>query len=480
MPIRRQSSSAVIPISAMLALTGGVLQGYANGTTHAVIASMIFLVLGYLAVRLIFPHGKAEHRAYLLTYGIGVFVGGLAQCYSTAAFGEVQSFVDANTFFSVLFDRPPYYTWDDLENLWLDGKPAGGGAPLAVLLWQWGYHIRLLMGLDFGIYFGVMMNAVVMGGAAAITVRTARELFGDDAWRLRRVGTLFALCGLFILFGAILIRDCFTTFVNSLVLWGIVRWLVNPTSSSAMRAGLLTAVSAAAMMYLRSRTVVMFGVFWMLGAACWFLKQRFDFRRGLALVSAVLVLLYGSTYILSYFQVSIELQSKHMDQYVGVMERDAQEDSLGMRLVVNQPLPVRLIAGTGYLMIFPVPLWAGIKSGSGEYHLIKAYHAFYQLFTLPLVLAGFIAVYRKWARGGAHSMAMVFLTLYLAVNVLAVVATSLEQRHVAQFMPAFMILAAVPDTRIRAEWNRVCGIAFGWYVLLVVIHLAWAIAVFGR
>lgn len=479
-PRRARSGSATVPISAILSLAGGGMQGYANGTVDALFMAMFLMVAGYLVVRLLFPRGRAEHRAYLLTFSIGVFCGGLSQCYSLQVFGEVQNFVDAIGFFNALFDRPPYYSWDEITSLWVDGVEVSRGAPLAVVIWQWVYHLRLLAGLEFGVYLGVMFNALVMGLTASVTVRTARELFGDDLWRLRRVGTLFAFCGLFILFSSILLRDCFTTFFNTVVLYAIVRWLVRPTSARGAWAAMLTAISLAAMMYLRSRTVVLFGVFWLLGFGCWYFEQRLNFSRILASVVVAVALLFGSVYVVHYFQASLELQNKHMAQYAEHLEGESQQDSLAMRLVINQPLPIRLVMGTGSLMIFPIPLWAGMRSGADEYHMIKGYHAFYQFLTLPLVLAGLLAVLRRVLREPKQSIPLVFLALYLLFNVLAVVATSMEQRHVAQFMPAFMILAAIPDTRIAAERFTVRQIACGWWGLVVFIHLAWFAATLGR
>ncbi len=477
---RARSGSAAIPVSALLALTGGAMQGYANGTSHAVVASVIFLVLGYLVVRLIFPHGKAEHRSYLLTYGIGVFGGGLAQCYSLVKYDQVQSFVDAIGFFDAIFDAPPYYSWEEITTLWVDGAEVSRGAPLAVVLWQWVYHFRLLAGLEHGVYVGVMFNALVMGLTACITVRTARELFGNDAWRLRRVGTLFALCGLFVLFSSILIRDCFTTFLNSLVIWGLVRWLNRPNSRTLTFAGILTAVAIAAMYYLRARSIVLFGLFWALAGLCWFIGHRFDHRRMLVVALSIPLLLFGSAYVLNYIQVSRDLQAHHREQYETILGDASQEDSIAMRLIVNQPLPVRLALGSGSLAVFPIPLWAYFDGSRGEYHVIKGYHGLYQLAVMPLVVVGFILVARGFLRDRSNSVALVFLALYLVMNTLAVVATSLEQRHIAQFMPAFMILATVADTRETPMRKFVRRIAVGWLGLVVLIHLAWAAMAMSR
>lgn len=477
---RTRSGSAAVPVSALLALAGGGMQGYANGTIDALVILSFLMVVGYLVVRLIFPHGRAEHRAFLLAYSIGVFGGGLAQCYSLFKDGEVQSFVDAIGFYDAIFDRPPYYSWDEITSLWVDGKEVSRGAPLAVVIWQWVYHLRYKAGLSHGVYVGVMFNALVMGLTACITVRTAREAFGNDIWRLRRVGTLFALCGLFILFSSILIRDCFTTFLNSLVLWGIVRWLSRPNTRTLTFAGLITLVAIAAMYYLRSRSIALFGLYWALAGLCWFIAHRLDHRRMLAVTLSIPVLLFGSAYLLHYIQASRDLQAQHREQYESILAEASLEDSIAMRLIVKQPLPVRLALGTGSMAVFPIPLWSYFDGSRGEYHVIKGYHGLYQLAVMPFLLAGFVIVARGFLRDRRKSIALVYLTLYLTMNTLAVVATSLEQRHLAQFMPAFMLLAVVPDTRERATRAFVGRITAGWICVVILVHLAWAAMAMGR
>lgn len=476
----RRPASAAIPVSAILALSGGAMQAYANNALDALFTSMLLMVLGYLVVRLIFPHGRAEHRAFLLTYSIGVFGGGIAQCYSLFKFGEVQSFVDAIGFYDAIFDRPPYYSWEDITSLWVDGREVSRGAPLAVVIWQWVYHLRYKAGFAHGVYLGVMFNALVMGLTACITVRTAREVFGNDPWRLRRVGTLFALCGLFILFSSILIRDCFTTFLNTLVLWGIVRWLSRPNTRTLVFAGLVTLVAVSAMYYLRSRSIALFGLYWALAGLCWFIAHRFDHRRMFVVALTIPGLLFGSAYLLNYIQSSRELEAHHREQYESILGEASQEDSIAMRLIVKQPLPVRLALGTGSMAIFPIPLWRYFDGTRGEYHLIKGYHGLYQLAVLPLLIAGFIMVSRAFFRDRQKSNTLIFLALYLAMNTLAVVATSLEQRHLAQFMPAFMLLAVVPDTRERTTRAFVECIAVVWVCLVILVHLAWAAMAMGR
>ncbi len=463
-----------VPWTLLLTLIGSGLQGYANRTTDSLFMAFLFLIAGIGSVKLVFPRGRAEMGALLLTYGVCVFVGGLVQCYSLATFGNTQSTTDAViSFFPSISSQPPFTTIDDIPR---HIAPAA----LAVLTWQQVYKLAWELGFSFGPYIGVMFNALVMGLTASITVQTARELFGDDTWRLRRVGTLFAFCGLFILFGSILIRDAFTTFFYTLVLWGLVRWLCRRTLRSMLLAVALTGISIYAIMFLRYRAYVFFGLFWSLALIFWFFAKRLDFGRILASMLFMITLLCCSTYLINYIQSSLDLQSKYIMRYMVHMEEESREDSLGMSLVIRQPLPIRLVMGTGSLMVAPIPLWANFRSAASEYHLIKGYHGIYQLLVLPLVLTGFIVAIRTFFKKRQRLTPLLFLAGYLLIGTLTVVATSMEQRHVAQFMPAFMILAAIPDTREKVMRRKVRYIALAWFLVVTLVHLAWAIAAKGR
>lgn len=459
-------------LSVLLAVAGSGMQGYANGTIDAFFAAFLFHVIGISVVSLVFPSGRAEQRAFLLTYGVCVFVGGLAQQYSLSVFGVLQSTIDAPTFYNQIAASPPFTTMAHIHPLF--------NAPLALLIWQQVYAATWWLEFKFGPYTGVMFNAMVMGLTGAITVRTARELFGRDAWRLRRVGTLFAICGLFILFGSVFLRDCFTTFFNVLVIWGLVRWLCRPTSRNLLLAGVLTGISVGAMAYLRFESIVLFGLFWFLAFLFWFRKRRLNTVRLLSAVMVLIALLFASSYLMNYIKISQGFRFDVTVGYVVSAAKSSREDSIAMRMIVNQPMPIRLVLGSGSMMIFPIPLWGYFKSGAIDYHLIKGYHGIYQVLVLPLVFAGFITIIGTFLKDRKQLTPLLFLAVYMLMNVLIVVATSMEQRHLAQFMPAMMILAAVPDTREKGMRKRVRDMATGWFALVVLVHVAWAIATVGR
>jgi len=449
----------------LMLVLGSAMQAYANSAIEAVLVALLLLIAGIVAVGLVFPGRKPELRAFLLTYAVCVFVGGLAQCYSLVFFNTLQSTVDAPKFLRVISPQPPFATMASVAYRI--------NAPLAVVIWQQVYKVTWWLGFQFGPYTGVMFNALVMGLVGSLTVQIARELFGEDAWRLRRVGTLVASCGLFILFGAVLIRDCFTTFFSTLVLWGIVRWLARPTLRKLLFAAALTGVSVWAMAYLRTEAVMLFALYWLLAFLLWLFK-RFDAIRLVVAVIVLCAMLVASPYLAVYLQSAQETQVGEMEGYASLATRTSSEDSLGLRLVVNQPLPIRLILGSGVLLINPIPLWRNFQIGLRDCNWIEGYHGIYQVLVLPLVFAGSLAAFRMFRRDRKRASPLVFLVMYLLMNTASVVATSMEQRHLGQFLAAMIIIATVQDTREMEMQGEQKGIRIRWFVAVYLVHLAWA------
>jgi hypothetical protein len=318
-----------------------------------------------------------------------------------------------------------------------------------------------------------MLNAAVMGIAGSVTVRTGREFFGDDQARLRRVGTLFATCGLFILFGSILLRDCFTTLLNAVVLWGLARWLLRPSTRSLIVATALTTAGAYAMLFVREQASSVFGLLGTLAFPFWFFGRRLSATRLVAAIGVVCLLLVAAPYLPDYAESFRASQDARMNAYVDVSVASHSDDSLGMRFVVNQPLPIRMVMGSALMLINPIPLWKNFRIGADGYEWINGYHGIYQALVFPMAIAGLVAVAALFRVDRQKASALLFLVSYQLVNMGAVVATSGEQRHLAQFMPAFMILAALPDPKDPAERSRLRKISLVWWTVIILVHLVW-------
>lgn len=456
-----------ICLSLFLVTAGGGMQSYANKTAGAVLFALLLLLAGMVFVSGVFAGGKFELQAFLLMFGVGVFAGGMAQCYSLAFFDGPQSTLDALTFFRHISPSPPFKTSVLLIPT---------NSPLAVSIWQTVYKVTWWLEFKFGSYVGVMFNAAVMGINGSITIRCGRLCFGDDAWRLKRVGRVFAFCGLFVLFSALLIRDCFTLFFSVLVLWVTVRWITRQSLANLLIAIAVTGVSAYAMADLRPESALLFGLYGGLAFLVWLISDRLNAARLCLIVCALGLIMIATPYIVNYMKNIQEIQNRQMASYGSHSERQAgSSDSMGMRMVVNQPLALRLIFGTGALLINPIPLWHNFKIGAHEYHWIKGYHGIYQVLVLPLVFTGCLLVWDMYRTDRKRAAPLLFLVSYLAVNLGAVAVTSMEPRHVAQFLPAFMILSAVPDTRDVAVRQKLRPIAVVWFAAIILLHLIWAL-----
>lgn len=472
--VPEQTRSLVLPLALLLVLAGGLLQSYANETIDAFFASILLLATGICLLSAALPGRLPELRAFLLSFGVCIFAGGLAQCYSLSVSGDLMSSTDANNFFATILRHPPYYSLQDLATIWLGDRFLGFGAPLAIVIWQQVYHVFSMLGFTHAPYVGLMFNALAVGLSGSVTVLTARLLFGDDHWRLRRVGNMYAACGLFGLFGAILIRDSFTLFLNLLVFWSLVRWLQQPTVRNYAVSLIVTGLTGLAMWYLRKNSTYLFGLFHMMALFCWYWRGKKSLGHLLATIFLPIVLCFASAFVYQYFSASLEALTTESENYVELAAKDSAGDSLGMALVINQPLPVRAALGSGVLLAFPIPLWAYLKSGATEYEIIKTWHGLYMIFVLPLAFAGFAGVIRSLRRRDNYTSEQVFIALYAASMLAAVAATSLETRHIGQFLPAFLLLAAMPDTRKRKERQRVQWMFMAWTGVLGGVHFLWA------
>ena len=169
------------------------------------------------------------------------------------------------------------------------------------------------------------------------------------------------------------------------------------------------------------------------------------------------------------------MQLGELEKYSRFSTRYNPDDSLGVRLVTNQPLPIRMVLGSVMLMIQPIPLWDYFTIDRLDYHWIKGYNGIYQVFVLPLVFVAGLMTLRMFRRDREEALTFMFLIMYFLINLMGVVVTSLEQRHFGQFLVAALILATLPDTRETSTQIELRKISNCWVLGLMFIHLAWAV-----
>tara|TARA_R110002111_G_scaffold15899_3_gene41084 strand:+ start:99 stop:674 length:576 start_codon:yes stop_codon:yes gene_type:complete len=180
-------------------------------------------------------------------------------------------------------------------------------------------------------------------------------------------------------------------------------------------------------------------------------------------------------YFRTYVENALKVRSIQAEGYASHSSASNRSDSLGMKLIINQPLPVRLILGSGSLAINPIPLWANFRWGVSEYNILKGFHGLFQIILMPYVILSIYICGRMFILRRIEGMAMLYLAIFYILNVAAVAVTSLETRHAGQFISAFIILAAAPNMK-EPTTRRLMRVAMvGWFSLVVLVHLLWII-----
>src|SRR6185436_14029906 len=73
----------------------------------------------------------------------------------------------------------------------------------------------------------------------------------------------------------------------------------------------------------------------------------------------------------------------NQEGYSELSFEQGEEQSLGNKLIVNQAPPVRLVLGSAYLFVYPIPFWAGFKEAS-SYHKFKSLNVLFMYAITPL------------------------------------------------------------------------------------------------
>ena len=450
-------------IAALEMLVGICLLIMANKTIGPLILPFLFLAAGLVIHLLPAFRDPYVRRAFVLSFCTCVLVTGLAQNYALAVFGEVQTAGDAIRFYDTVVMDTDSLTFHGGARLEI-------AAPLPVFLWRIVYRHTVVGPIEIGPWIGILLNSFLIAMSASIAVKAASYLTGNNPYSLRRLGSLFACCGMFWLFGALHVRDAFALFLNVIVIWACVKALASPGLKNSITAAIVIALSALAMSYVRSGLVALFIVVVLLALFSWTRRATSNALALILPMAAIFIGLVLIPVILPYtgqvaFAVAERAVHYGAGQYV--------PGSLGAKLVVNQPMPIRIPVGSVYMLVHPVPFWAGFRLSMGEYHWIKSYHAMFLLWVVPSAIVGLVMALRRTVAGGVTAPAMSFVALYVIVTLMAVAATSLETRHYAQFLPAFLLLAALPDKNDPTVRRKLILAAAGWYSFMTVGYVIW-------
>ena len=436
---------------------GALLIMLANWTMAPLLYIVFFLTLGLMLCRIL---GRYEQRSFESIFALCVFAMGLSQSYAQALFDQIQTTLDAIWFYELSSD---YRIQDSITTLraYTDGS-------LSVLIWNILYAGNSWIGFENKPYIGTLFNSFLVGLSAGLTTRTAVYIYGSDTNKLKFLEILFATCGIFWLFGAIHIRDSFVLFLTTLMMYGFSRILSSFSLKNCFVLILILAFVSTSMPYMRNEAVPLIAVLCMTGFVSWACNKPRTRFTGLFLIGIIFFVLF-----LDSFSQYVTSVSEYMIRIREVYTQFSSSEG-GGRLVyawiIDQPFVVRLVMGSLYMNIYPVPLWGYFTPLYGEYHWLKGYHGFYMVAIVPFGIVSIYNVFKRLVRGESGLSLHLYLTLSTIIGLLAVAATSLETRHYGLFLPSLLILAALPDYKspdIRAQLRSCC---IAWLAMVSGIH----------
>lgn len=407
--------------------------------------------------------GVWERRMFYRVFASGFAAMGIAAIYAEWMDDPSQLYSDASGFFEMARDT------GELPST-LEELQAISEGSIAIIIWQRFYDLFGALGFERLRYIGLLLNIISVAFSGLIAIKIARLSY-LDGHRLQRLVLLVSTCGLFWLSMGIHLRDSMVLLVVTSLLYVWSKYLVRP--GLGVRLWWVIGFSVLGVLFFgffRAEFAFVPIALLLAGTAALMCgrirpgKRRISYLlAGMGLAALIsLFTLYGEAIQLA-FTGGLDGYREHVAGYHGA-------SSLGMSLIVNQALPIRLVLGSVYLYIYPIPVWSGFQLDSA-YQLFKSLNTIYFYFFFPLLALSFLTIRRD---ATSRTPLRLFLWFCLLGFTLSIAVTSLESRHLGAILIAPMVLALDPDLRIRRvrrAYRRLLGLLLA---SMAGIHVLWA------
>lgn len=462
---RTCNSVKISQINLLFFSFGALINAASYLSLAPVFAALIFFVFSQILLLLTPIGGVAERRIFNRVFAVGFLMAGIAAFYANQLHDALQLFSDAAGF----FEMASTYSQSGLSLLELQVLHEGA---LAIVLWSEVYDFFSALGFPRERYIGISVNVTVVAFTGVVALKISRLVFGNDSLRFKILTSLFSCCGLFWLFAGIHMRDSIVLLSITLLTYGWLHFLSKPDLGFRLLQILALSLLCGLLIgFLRAEFVfVPIAMAFAATAALMFGRKN---RRG-RLIPYVLVLigLVISMGLLAIYGDAIGLALLGGgEKYSKLATEQASADSLGMALIVNQVMPIRLLLGSVYLFVFPIPFWIGFQLES-VYALFKSLNVIFFYFVLPLLILSLIKIWRNKEERTPAIMFLLFLSLGFT---LAIAGTSLETRHFGAFLVPIFLLVLVPDFRLAKIRNNYKQLMQVVLIGVGLVHLTWVI-----
>lgn len=426
----------------------------------AIVAAM-FYGTTYAVLSLTSPTGVAELRMFNRVFSVGLLMAGIAAIYANQLQDPEQLSSDAGGFFEMATGDAIGYSLDQLRVIH-EGS-------LAIVLWAAVYDFFAALGFERARYVGITVNVTAVALSGVIGIKMVRQLFGEDEYRFRRLILLVSACGLFWLFAGIHLRDSLVLLSVTALAYVWTRFITNPDIGwRFLQVALSSLLGSAFFAYFRQEFLFVPMSMFLAGMAALIVgstKRNRLVLYALTALAGVIGVIVGTVFA---SELVLVLESGR-DDYWDMAADQHGSGSLGMALILNQPMLIRLILGCIYLFVYPIPFWFGFQL-EAAYHFFKSMNTIFFYFVLPLL---FIVIRELMIQKSMRAPALLFMAFVALGFALVVAGTSLETRHFGAFLVPVFVLATVPDLRVpqhRRDYKVFLSVVL---IGVLIVHLAW-------
>jgi hypothetical protein len=422
-------------------LLGGLINVASYGSLALLPVLATFFIATYSVLTFTSLGGTYERLMFLKVFSIGVMVSAIAAIYANQFQDPLQISKDAANFFNLATFSAEGLSLFEVERL--------SEGSLAIVIWRAIYDFFAIIGFEKMRYVGIFANLIAVCLSGVLGIKIVRRIFGNDEARFHRLTILFSFCGMFWLFAGIHNRDCWVLLAVTFLTYVWVRFITKPGFGLELLQLLFwNLLSVYYFQFLRSEFA--FVPFAMTLAAVSALFMSYGRKVNyLYYILNILVIFVTAALIIYSLESIMTILRSGMEGYSSSSVSNSGANSLGVKLIIDQPIPIRLVFGSLYLFVFPIPFWSGFSFESA-YFLFKSVNAIFFYFVIPMLCMGFIELVKYKS---SRTPANLFITFLSLGFIIAVAGTSLETRHIGVFFTPILILAMIPDFSLRKNKN---------------------------
>ena len=338
-----------------------------------------------------------------------------------------------------------------------------------ILVWNKIYSFLTSINFPIGRYIGSSINTFLLVITSYIGLDLSRNTLKLS--RNKEILYIFLFCsnGMFWMFGSIHIRESNIMLIISLLVYIWIKWIIKKEILNTIFLLLLSACYLYTLDFFRgglSNIPLIFFIAYFLTILIKSLSERKILFWRLAVLVGVPILLIVYSPDLSYFK---DLLTERFNYYNESSITSSGNDSLGLKLIINQPIYIRFFTSFIYILFNPFPIWAGQENNAiSMYHVFKSTFAIYNYITFPAIILIINNQFRNLKTINPYKL---FLTISFILITIILSFTSMETRHLAGFYLIYILIMLDFDFSSKIFIKNYISLLSLFFLLLFIAYM---------